>query len=457
MATRARGGGTGMAVALVIFVLLFVVALGLAIVYMNKNEELKFNSDRATEALNEYIKPAERSSEDVKMAREAAKDAGGSDSVVGHLIKEKKTLLAMISNAGTVEVAKQTLKSKGLEGGNIVSVIDGLRADKDALDAKWKSEQKLKEDAIAEKMKTLQEKTQLETQYAEATKTRTTEVQAIDATVKAGQKTASDTFTSLQASQEEAAKKAAEEIAKKEDEKAALLAQIQTLQGKLQEYQRNTVSTGGPAPELQTDGNVLSVVPEDNIVSVDLGRLNRVYLGLTFEVFDRKKGVSKDQFGDVRGKASIEVVKIKEASCECRIVRTDRGAAILEGDLVANVVYDKYRVFKFYVYGEFDLNNDGTASTTDTRRIVSLVEQWGGTAAKQMAYDVDFLVLGKRPSEPKPLKEGEVETPEEIARRAAEAAAHKSFLELEGLARTYKIPILNQNRFLTLIGYYERQ
>lgn len=456
MATRARGGGTGMAVALVIFVLLFVVALGLAIVYMNKNEELKFNSDKAVSELAEYVKPAERSSEDVKMAREAAKDAGG-DSVVGHLVKERKTLLAYISNANTLEVTKATLKSKQLESGNIIAAIDGLRADKDALEAKWKAEQKLKEDAIAEKMKTLQEKTALEAQYAAATTQRTTEVQAIDATIKAGQKTASDTFTSLQASQEEAAKKAAEEIAKKEDEKAALLQQIQTLQGKLQEYQRNTVSTGGPAPELQTDGNVLSVVPEDNIVSVDLGRVNRVYLGLTFEVFDRKKGVSKDSFGDVRGKASVEVVKIKETTCECRIVRADRGAAILEGDLVANVVYDKYRVFKFYVFGEFDLNNDGVASTTDTRRIVSLVEQWGGTAAKQMAYDVDFLVLGKRPEQPAPLKEGEVETPEEIARRAAADAAHKSFLELEGLARTYKIPILNQNRFLTLIGYYERQ
>ena len=457
MATRARGGGTGMAVALVIFVLLFVVALGLAIVYMNKNEELKFNSDRAVSELNEYVRGPERSSEDVKMAREAAKDAGGNDSVVGHLIKERKTLLAYISNANTLEVTKKTLESKKLEGGNIVATIEGLRADKDALDAKWKAEQKLKEDAIAEKMKALQEKTQLEQQYAAATQQRTTEVQQIDANIKAGQKTSSDTFTSLQASQEEAAKKAAEEIAKKEDEKAALMQQIQTLQGKLQEYQRNTVSTGGPAPELQTDGNVLSVVPEDNIVSIDLGRVNRIYLGLTFEVFDRKKGVSKDQFGDVRGKASVEVVKIKETTCECRIVRVDRGAAILEGDLVANVVFDKYRVFKFYVFGEFDLNNDGVASTTDTRRIVSLVEQWGGSAAKQMAYDVDFLVLGKRPEQPKPLKEGEVETPEEIARRAAADAAVKSFLELEGLARTYKIPILNQNRFLTLIGYYERQ
>ena len=44
------------------------------------------------------------------------------------------------------------------------------------------------------------------------------------------------------------------------------------------------------------------------------------HAGLTFEVFDPATGVVKDKSGDLRGKATIEVISILDNTSQCRIV-----------------------------------------------------------------------------------------------------------------------------------------
>ena len=77
---------------------------------------------------------------------------------------------------------------------------------------------------------------------------------------------------------------------------------------------------------------------------------------------------------------------------------------MLEGDLIANAVYDPNMHFRFMVSGDFDIDGTGQTSTTDRKRIEGMVTQWGGELetpvegkAVSLNYDVDFLVLGQEP------------------------------------------------------------
>jgi hypothetical protein len=76
------------------------------------------------------------------------------------------------------------------------------------------------------------------------------------------------------------------------------------------------------------------------------------------------------------GKASIEVVRVGNTTSECRITRTSRGATLSEGDLIANLVYDKNTKYNFLVYGNFDLDRNGVATPQDAEVIKRLITQW---------------------------------------------------------------------------------
>jgi hypothetical protein len=193
---------------------------------------------------------------------------------------------------------------------------------------------------------------------------------------------------------------------------------------------------------------------EENVVFINRGRNDHVLLGLTFEVYSRKTGVVSDDTGELRGKGTVEVISVSENSSVCRVVRVTRGQAIVEGDLIANVVYDPNITFKFHVHGDFDIDNVGQVSEVDRRRIETMIEEWGGKLTRQLTYDVDFLVLGRDPALPE-RPEDQLD-PVAMQRYAADQKRFETYQELIGEAKALKIPVLNQNRFLVLIGYYQR-
>jgi len=317
--------------------------------------------------------------------------------------------------------------------------------------------------AALDKIKALElEKAELEKAYRTAQEERQAAVVALGEAVKASQTTATATFTGLQEAQVKAAEEAKKEVEKFEQALTNKDAEIQDLRRRIQQLMQ-ILQPGGSKdttvdPSRQVDGSIMSTIPQDNLVTIDLGEKDHVLLGLTFEVFDKKTGVVRDEFNDVRGKATIEVVRVKGSTSECRVVRTERGKTIMEGDVIANAVYDRNRTFKFYVYGNFDIDNDGRESPTDTRRIKSMIEQWGGVVATEFGYDVDFLVLGVKPQvTTRPAADGtDIRTPVEIEADAAREREALKFTQLIGDAGLLRIPVLNQNRFLWLIGYYER-
>ncbi|HEY1628430.1 MAG TPA: hypothetical protein VGF52_01150 [Tepidisphaeraceae bacterium] len=207
----------------------------------------------------------------------------------------------------------------------------------------------------------------------------------------------------------------------------------------------------------QVDGHIVRL-SGSNLCFIDLGAGDQVTPGLTFEVYDKNEGVpppgdpSTDENLPV-GKASIEVIRVGPSSSECRITRLSTGAELNEGDLIVNLVYDKNTKYNFVVYGDFDLSQTGNATPKDADVIKRLITQWGGNVVGQINVDTDFVVLGKEPVIPDRPKEDD---PIAKAKYDAAVAASEAYAEISSKARAYRIPILNQNRFLYLVGYYDQ-
>jgi hypothetical protein len=208
----------------------------------------------------------------------------------------------------------------------------------------------------------------------------------------------------------------------------------------------------------QADGHIVRVAT-GGVCYIDLGSGDQVIPGMTFEVYDRNEGIPPigDPNTDLnlpKGKGSIEVTRVGGTSSECRIVNMAPSQAFTEGDLIANLVYDRHAKNKFVVYGNFDLARSGKVNPQDTEVVKRLVTQWGGEVMPDINVDTDFVVLGAEPVVPT-LSKDDLQDPVQKAiydRAVAEAEAYANFRDK---AINYRIPILNQNRFLYMIGYYE--
>lgn len=234
-----------------------------------------------------------------------------------------------------------------------------------------------------------------------------------------------------------------------------LKGEISQLQGRLAQMRTNTAD-----PLIrQADGRIVRL-PGNNIVYIDLGQGDQVSPGLTFQVFDKVSGIppvgdaADDQGNLPRGKASIEVIRVGPASSECRIIRTQPGETLTEGDLVVNLVYDRNTKYNFLVFGNFDLDRNGVATSQDADVIRRLVTQWGGALTDRVNVNTDFVVLGAEPVIPSFTRE-ELQDPINQARFDQARAESDAYEEVRRQAQEYNIPILNQNRFLYFVGFYE--
>ena len=208
----------------------------------------------------------------------------------------------------------------------------------------------------------------------------------------------------------------------------------------------------------QPDGRIVRVAG-NNIAYIDLGQGDQITPGMTFQVYDRAEGIPAP--GDPtsnenlpRGKASIEVIRVGPTSSECRVVNVQPGQTLAEGDLIANLVYDRNTRYNFFVYGSFDLDQNGVATPEDADVIRRLITQWGGALTDQINVNTDFVVLGGEPVVPSFTRE-DLEDPINLARYNEAQEQLQQYQDVLAAARSLHIPILNQNRFLYFVGFYE--
>jgi len=250
--------------------------------------------------------------------------------------------------------------------------------------------------------------------------------------------------------------KLTDDVRKKDDQISKLEGTVKVLEAKVPHPQK----TNEPLLR-QADGRIARVPGNDNVF-IDLGQGDGIAPGLTFEVYDRFAGVPgpggqndlTDTKNDLpKGKAAIEVIRVGPQQSEARIIRQTRGTPVVEGDIIANLVYDRNVKYNFVVFGDFDLDNSGTPKPSDAEVIKRLITQWGGKVMNEVNVNTDVIVLGTEPEVP--VRE-ENENAQDIARRAAAEAAYQAYQDVVSRAKTRNIPILNQPRFLYYVGYFEQ-
>jgi hypothetical protein len=206
------------------------------------------------------------------------------------------------------------------------------------------------------------------------------------------------------------------------------------------------------------DATITQVAP-DSVCYINLGFGDHVSPGLTFEVYDKFEGIPKIGDGTSsldmpKGKASLEIISVGQNSSQCRVLGTKSGATVAQGDLCANLVYDKNIKPVFYVYGKFDMDQNGVATEAEAEVIKNLITRWGGKISDKVNIDVDFVIFGKEPTIPTYSAE-ELAQPLQKAKADEAKAALEAYNKIRDEAVSLHIPVMNQNRFLYYTGYFD--
>jgi len=193
--------------------------------------------------------------------------------------------------------------------------------------------------------------------------------------------------------------------------------------------------------EAQPDGKVVSLMPGDKTGYIDLAAGDGVFNNLTFDVYD------PHEIAKGKEKGFIRIVNVMNNASEVRITSYRKTDPVVKGDVVVNIAYDRDRRFHFAVIGRFDINSDGQ---DDSGLVKSLIERFGGKIDDKLNVRSDYLVVGDDPMTGFVLT-GKM-TPQQQRDWEERKKEQKAYGEASELARRFWIPVLNQNRFLTLVG-----
>lgn len=370
---------------------------------------------------------------------------------------------AMADGQAAIDSAATAVKPFGinLQADNLISAMNLLRDSVVQRSTEANNARKQAEDAVAQQTKQRQD---TDAQI----KLMTDQMGKLRDEFNAGQEQVTSMTQTKDAQLEETAKgsdlkltETQQLLDKSNQSNQELQKQVATLSTELKKVQEklSEIRPDVNRPVLgQADGKIVRL-PGAGVAYIDLGRGDQIIPGMTFEVYDRNEGIPPigDPLTDVnlpKGKGSIEITRVGGTSSEGRIINTAGGTAMVEGDIVANLIFDRNTKNKFLVYGDFDLTRTGRPSANDGEVIKRLITQWGGQVVPDINVDTDFVVLGAEPQIPTLTRE-EREDPVQKAIYDKAVAEAEAYGNISAKARDYRIPILNQNRFLYMIGYYE--
>ena len=461
MARVQQQGISGITIGMIVFVVLWAVSTVLLVMLYTGQEDLVQQADDARLAKERAISAnEERSIELVKQAsergptavglieqarRETAELATGDAEDLPGTVREKRDgLLEQIRTSGVLSARSRLGDNSLFE--LVETVFADCRAKHELLTDAEQRVQQL--DAEVEDLTR-----RVETQKAELEKQAEKvagRIEEVEANRDAFRTSRDEQIAQLKSQFDERNAQADAELTRERQRRAALEEQYADLQQRFGQLQQKLgLSQIAPEP-LSTarvpDGRILTAVPGDPVVYINLGRRDRLTLGLEFAVYNADTGIPEDG----RAKARIEVISIAPNSAECRIVEVLGNEVILEDDLVANPVYDPNRPLSFMVLGQFDVDRDGSPDPGGPRRIQALVTDWGGNLVDELTAQTDFLVLGAAP--PRPRLAGDL-SPEEQDINARVQARYDKYQETVEAANSLGVPVLTQDVFLQFLGY----
>ena len=456
---RAHSSSTAFVVATVLFAFLFVFSLILAIIFYSRVAKAEQGEAVASDALRRFVSRDQEGQQRLITLTAAA--AEESTTVYGLLDEETSTLKAIVNGKSSADVENiRSLWSSlvSVEGRPLVEEVEQLNAElKQArtrineLESEVDSEKGRAREAFDAQVQTAQvyeDATRKDEQnYNTLRDDLTDHQQQNEATLE---QIGSDFGSKLTATQTDRDSKKLQ-VDQQQSRIRDLEKQVKNLQDMLAQREQRVTNI------VPVDGLVEALLPDEGRVLIDLGRRHHIQPGMSFEVYGRNELVKIDHLNELapRGKATVEVIEASEVSSTARIARLERAERILEGDNIYNVVFDKDWVPMFYVHGQFDIDQTGQATRTDRRRVETMIREYRGEIADELTYEVDYLLLGVEPDVPRPPPPNEID-PAVIERYTDALKRFESYQELIATAKKLTIPILNQNRFLNLVGYYQR-
>lgn len=460
MAVR-TGAGTGVIVSLVVFVLTTVFLLVLTIMfYAGKTREIESRVSAET-VRKDFVADAQINADQYKALVAEAKNRRVS--VAQYLNMRYDDLVGFVGaqpNANIDAVRQEFSRFQLRDNDTLRGAMQRMQGD---LTASRGESEGLKQQLAAADAQ-VAEKDGMIRQLQEA---HTNEVQGFNAQIASYRDAAEDYRQRLEGAidelnrakdtlrnQYEATRRALE------DEVDNLGRENQVLQGRIDEFERMRaqVQLRAKDPSWHVDGNVIDVPSGADQIFINKGRRDRIVLGMTFEVYtDANQIRVNPQTGELpRGKASIQVVTVNDATSVAKITRSSPGQPVIRGDVIANAVYDPKQQYKFLVHGVFDVDGDGRPTETEAEYIRSLVMQWGGivVSGDSLPGDLDFLVLGAQPPNPPPPPQN---APQALINDwIKRKEAHDLYNRLFKSAQDAQIPVLNANRFFILTGFVDR-
>ncbi len=464
---RLQQGINTITVWMIIFVALWLTSTVFLVILYTGQEELNTEIARLTTANEKLISPQQERS--VKLVKSARPASEGGPTVVG-LLEDARAQTALLAT-GEASNDPATVRSKRDQLLGIMQ-SEGLIADADAyydlsfyvsmnrLYEAYKAEhglrnaaEKRKDDLEDQVAKLVADDASLRNDFESRAKKLTEQLQETEA----GR-------ASYREGRDEAVAKLEREFEQRRAQNDADLTNERRrraeCQERLTEAQARYVALReklgglliGPeelATARQPDGRVLTAIPGDPVVYINLGRKDSLVNGLQFAVYSAETGIPEDG----RAKAAIEVVSISDSSAECRILGVARNEVILEGDLIANPIYDPARPLSFVVLGEFDLDGDGMPDRAGTAAIKAMVKDWGGKVMDDLTPLTDFVVVGAAP--PRPRLATDV-PPDQTEQNNSTRRQWKHYEDTLETAKSLAVPVLTQEVFLNFLGYTPR-
>jgi hypothetical protein len=455
MATRSAS--TGVLVTLVIFVILTIALLVGNILQWTQVKSITEAMRKNDEMYKRMGTNAEIGTDDVKRLETMA--GSSQKKLVPYLVDLNQQFSGQLTgDRGKViddKTLADALKAMGVEeGGTVKSLVTRLKATAETNAAELKS--------LKERMD--QVKAQIDAASAKAAQagTQDSEVLAKASQALADLSAASEAYRTDAEGLKQALAGAKQDFDRRvsevknerdstvdglKNDSAQLQTQLDQAQKKLSQFE-----TGLQNPALLVDGHVIEVNGSEGQIFIDLGKQQRLQAGTTFEVFETPEQIRSSGEQGLRGKASIQIMRVGDLTSTARVIRSTPGRPVVKNDLLANAVYSPTHRYRFLVHGKFNVDGDKFASTDETQLIVQRIKDWGGTVSSEdrVTGDLDFVVIGEVPEEPNRLSP--TASDEEVDGYQRAKAAKDQYEKILNDATRARIPVLNWNRFQSLTG-----
>lgn len=460
---------------LITFVGLFIASTTVAVIYYVKAEEHRTSLEEAVRTRDELANDREQQATGAIVGAKKPPRASWIGTMVNHLdhtvslvvggVPEESTSAEVkVANADTevlnalnlskqyIDIPEPNLTDPNIIG--LVPVVKQLAAElKNIIDAN---------DAMHKLLIDSQQKLDNANKAHDETKQRlTTEKEALQQSIEETKKQYADLEALLRQTTDEQVQILRDSLQQTENERDALnqtllrtQAELAMAQGRLQLAQEEVNKVmPGPDPNmlaLEPDGKIILIDDQTQVVHLNKGSDDRIYQGLTFTVYDRGSSVTKDG----KGKAEVEVFDVAKNYSAARIIQSELNKPILQGDIVANLIWDSDRTNVFVIAGEFDLDKDEKIDVGGADRIRTLVEKWGGQVADTISINTDFVILGQAPQalQRPSLEQREVD-PRAMEKYNTSVQALNHYNGLKNQAQGLWIPVLTYEKFLYFIGY----